>query len=185
MWGISLEGALALAYALLLGLIALALEWVAGHAHRRSLRMNTVGFTYHPDKDIWSCPKDKHLFPVFSDHGKGLVIYRAPASACNACPSKAACTDTNDGREIERSDSNDLKSGMQRFHSGMSLTLLSLATLILIVELFRVPAGNSRIVLAATSALFCVLTLRLSGKIVGDTQSVDLSRHSPPRGFIR
>src|SRR5262250_2939575 len=104
MAGVPLECILMLAYALSLALIALVLEWVAGHAHRRSLRVSTAGFSYHPDRDIWRCPQDQHLFPVFSDSAKGIVIYRAPASACNSCRSKAACTDSNHGREITKTD---------------------------------------------------------------------------------
>jgi len=65
MAGMPLECVLMLAYALALVLIALVLEWIAGHAHQRSLSVRTVGFTYHSDQDIWKCPKDQHLFPVF------------------------------------------------------------------------------------------------------------------------
>ena len=72
MAGFSLECILMLAYALSLVLIAFFLEWVAGHAHRRSLGVSTAGFRYHSDKDVWVCPKDHHLFPVFSDPVKAL-----------------------------------------------------------------------------------------------------------------
>jgi heme A synthase len=154
-----------LGYALSLTFIALLLEWIAGHAHRRSLGASTAGFTYHPDRDIWRCPRDQHLFPVFSDSAKRTVIYRAPAAACNACPSKAACTDSSNGREIERSDLSDLESGMKRFHRAVSLTLLALASLILFVELFRTGGLYPRIVLASTLMLFCVLIQRLAARL--------------------
>lgn len=165
MAGISLECALMLGYALSLALIALLLEWVARHAHRRSVGVSTTGFTYHPEHDIWKCPKDQHLFPVFSDSARGTVIYRAPAAACNACPSKAACTDSNQGREIERSNLSDVEYGMKRFHRALSLTLLVLASLILFVELFRIDSLYPRIVLASILTLFCVLIQRLSAKL--------------------
>jgi hypothetical protein len=147
MAGLPLECILMSAYALSLTLIALFLGWVAGHAHRRSLRVSTTGFTYHADR-----PKDQHLFPVFSDSVKGNVIYRAPASACNACPSKAACTDSNHGRQIER-NLTDLEYGMKRFHQAVSLTLLALASLILVVELFRTAGLYPRIMLLVSLAL--------------------------------
>ena len=165
MAGASLECILMLAYALSLGLIALLLEWVAGHAHRRSLRASTGGFTYHPDRDIWSCPRDQHLFPVFSDSVRGKVIYRASASACNTCPSKAACTDSSNGREIERNLS-DVEYGMKRFHRGISLTLLVLASLILIVELFRAGGVYPRLVLAMALLAFCAFIRRLIEQLV-------------------
>ena len=43
-----LECVLMLGYAMTLALIALLLEWVAGHAHRRSLRVSTAGLPIIP-----------------------------------------------------------------------------------------------------------------------------------------
>jgi hypothetical protein len=175
MAGVSLECTLMLGYALSLALIALALEWIAGHAHRRSLRQNTAGFTYRPDRDIWRCPRDQHLFPVFSDTARGRVIYRAPAATCNACPSKAACTDSNDGREIEQNTLSELEYGMKRFHRAVSLTLLVLACVILGVELARTGALYSRILLGATLTVFCGMIQHLFAKF---SQSMQRSRSS-------
>jgi hypothetical protein len=157
MAGVPLECILMLTYAVSLALIALLLEWVAHHAHRRSLGLSTAGFTYHPDQDIWKCPEDQRLVPVFSDSARKTVTYRAPAAACNACPCKAACTDSSRGREIERSNLSGLEYGMKRFHRALSLTLLVLASLILAVELVRAGGLYPRIVLAVTLTLFCVL----------------------------
>lgn len=155
-------------YALLLGVIALLLEMAARHAHQRSLAVRTIGFTYHPDRDIWQCPRDQHLFPVFSDPAKGVVRYRAPASTCNACQSKAACTDSNSGREIERRTSSLLEYGMQRFHRAMSLTLLALSTLILIIEIIRtagiVPRLSAGILLAGS----CAVMVRIVSGLLRD-----------------
>lgn len=164
MGGVSLECTLMLGYALSLGLIALALEWIAGHAHRRSLRVSTAGFIYHQDRDIWRCPRDQHLFPVFSDTVRGRVIYRAPAATCNACPSKAACTDSSEGREIERNTLSELEYGMKRFHRAVSLTLLVLASLILVVELFRTRGLYPRFVLVPSLTVFCGVIQHLSAK---------------------
>ena len=165
MAGVPLEYFLMLGYALSLALIALLLEWIAHHAHRRSVMGSTAGFTYHPDRDVWRCPKDQHLFPVFSDSAKGLIIYRAPASACNTCISKPACTDSNNGREIQRSSLGEVEYGMRRFHRAVSLTLLVLASLILVIELFRTSGLYPRILLALTLTLFCILAQHLSAKL--------------------
>ncbi len=159
---VSIEFILMLGYAISLALIALLLELVARHAHQRSLSVQTSGFIYHPERDIWRCPEDQHLFPVFSDSAKGTVIYRAPAAACNACRSKAACTDSNKGREIERKNASGLEYGMQRFHRAMSLTLLVLANLILFIEIFRASGLYPRAVLAGVLMLFCAIVWRLS-----------------------
>ena len=164
MAGVSLECVLMLGYALSLAFIALLLEWVAGYAHRRSLGRSTAGFTYHPGRDIWRCPQDQHLFPVFSDSASGRVVYRAPAATCNACTSKPACTDSSHGREIERSNSCELEYGMKQFRRGVSLTLLVLASVILVIELFRTGGVYPRAVLASTLALFCGTIQNLSVK---------------------
>ena len=165
MAGVSLEFILMLGYAVSLALIAVLLEVAARHAHRRSLSASTAGFTYHPDRDIWRCPRDQHLFPIFSDSAKGVVIYRAPASACNSCTSKAACTDSDHGREIERRDLNGVEYGMKRFHRAMSITLLALGGVILVVELFRVRGLFPKIVLTTVVALFAMSIQRLCAKL--------------------
>jgi hypothetical protein len=162
---VPLECILMLGYAVSLALIALVLEWLAHHAHRRTLGLRTAGFTYHPDRDIWRCPENQHLLPVLSDSVRRTVTYRAPAAACNACPSKAACTDSSEGREIERSNLSGLEYGMKRFHRALSLTLLALSSVILVVELVRTRGLYPRMVLAATLTLFCLLIQHLSAKL--------------------
>jgi len=170
MFRVPFESIVMLGYALSLVVIALLLEWAARHVHRRSLKVSSVGFTYHPDRDIWSCPRNQHLFPVFSDSVKGTVTYRAPAAACNACPSKAACTDSDGGREIERNQLGELEYGVRRFHRAVSLTLVVLASLILVVALFRTGGLYPRLVLAGSLTLFCTLIQRLAGKLSQNTQ---------------
>lgn len=162
MAGVSVEFLLMLAYAVFLAFIALILEFAARHAHRRSLSMRIAGFTYHAERDVWRCPEDQHLFPVFSDPEKMLTIYRAPAHTCNACKSKPACTDSDTGREIERRDRNGLEYGMQRFHRAFSLTLLVLASLILGLEFCRSSGPYPRAILGCAFVTFCGTIWRLS-----------------------
>ncbi len=174
----SLEVELATGYAVFLTIVAFALEWMARHMHRRTVGISTVGFTYHPDRDIWSCPRDQHLFPVFSDPMRGKVIYRAPASACNACHSKAGCTESTTGREIERIENGSVEAGMMRFHRGLSLMLLSLAALIVIVELLRTHASHPRLLLAAVFVILLVIGLRLSSGRSTAVSGPDTNDHS-------
>lgn len=162
---VSIEYVLMLGYAVALALIALVLEMAARHAHKRSLETATVGFTYHREHDVWVCPRNERLFPVFSDQAKGVVVYRAPASACNSCPSKAACTDSDTGREIERRIPQGLEYGMQRFHRAMSLTLLVLANLMLIVELFRAQGIYPRLALAVMLVVFSLVIRELASSL--------------------
>ena len=159
---VSIEFLLMLGYAVFLALVALCLELAARHAHRRSLSMRSAGFTYHPERDVWHCPEDQHLFPVFSDPAKRVTVYRAPADTCNACKSKPACTDSDVGREIERRELAGLEYGMQRFHRTISLTLLVLASLILVIEFCRSSGLYPRAILACVFTAFCVTIWRLS-----------------------
>lgn len=152
---VSIRFLLMLGYAVVLAGIAFLLERAARHTHKRSLRISTVGFTYHPDRDIWRCPEEQFLFPVFTDWAKKTVVYQAPASTCNVCKRKHACTDSNDGRRVERRSSDDLEFGMQRFHRVISITLLTLSSVLLIIDLFE-PAG-----VYPRIALVIILTLSL------------------------
>ena len=158
---VSLEFWLMLGYAVSLAVVALLLEWAACHAARCSHRLTTGGFTYPPERDVWRCPRDHHLFPILSDSLRGVVIYRAPASACNSCPSKRACTDSHEGRQIERREVNSIDHGMRRFHCAFSLTLFALASLILVIELFRTGGLYPRIAISAMLILFYKLIERL------------------------
>ena len=165
----SMELILAMGYAAFLAMVAFALEVMARHTHQRSLRISTIGFTYHADRDIWSCPQDQHLFPIFSDSIRGKVIYRAPASACNSCRSKAACTDSRTGREIIRMANESIESGMLRFHRCFSLTLLSLASFIVIIELFRTHGSTPRLLLAGILLLLSVVGRQVFRSVRVDT----------------
>jgi hypothetical protein len=131
---IPIEFLLLIGYAICLALIAMVLEMAASFAQRRSMNFNTVGFIYHPERDIWRCPQDQHLFPIFFDANQKKTVYRAPASACNSCPSKAACTDSSRGREITRMEEASIEFGMRRFHRVMSITLLTLASVLILVD---------------------------------------------------
>jgi hypothetical protein len=77
--------------------------------------------------------------------------------------SKAACTDSSDGRVIEiGAMGGGLEHGMKRFHRAVSLTLLVLASLIILVELFRTSGLYPRIALASILITFCIVIQRAS-----------------------
>jgi len=65
-----------------------------------------------------------------------------------------------------------LEHGITRFHRALSLTLVVLATLILIVELVRTGGLYPRIVLAATLTPFCLLIQHLSAKVTAVSSAV-------------
>jgi hypothetical protein len=143
------EVVLAAGYAALLIAGAFVLEWLSAHTHRRSLRYRTAGFTYDEDHDHWECPEGQYLWPHEFDHERRLVRYRARAHVCNGCSRKAACTDSDRGREIVRALDPWPHSEAGRFHRAIALLLVGLALLILLVESARHHRPQEAALLAA------------------------------------
>lgn len=139
------------------GLLAVAviLDWGAQHTMRRSERFRTAGFRYHPQHDVWICPRDEMLWPVEHDAERRLVRYRAKPSVCNACPVKSDCTSSPHGREVTRATAPWPHSESGRFHRGLSLVLVGLAALLLVVATVRHPVAPTLVL--ALPMLFAVL----------------------------
>src|SRR3954452_11610609 len=60
-------------------------------------------FTYDPERDEYRCPQDHPLRRSHAKYTEGVVVYQAEAATCNACPMKAACTASSQGRQVRRS----------------------------------------------------------------------------------
>jgi transposase len=60
-------------------------------------------FTYDPERDEYRCPEGQVLRRRKAKYTEGTVVYRAEAATCNACPLKAACTESSQGRQVQRS----------------------------------------------------------------------------------
>jgi hypothetical protein len=142
-----LEPLLAMAYAILLMVIAAGLEWVAKHAHKRSDQYHTGGFRFHHDRDAWECPVGLVLIRAEIDHKEGVVRYRAPAHTCNSCQIKSRCTHSDKGREISVPLDPWVQSASLRLQRGISLVLVTLATVIEIIELLRHTHGTEQWIL--------------------------------------
>ncbi|HVU27118.1 MAG TPA: hypothetical protein VHG71_05210 [Verrucomicrobiae bacterium] len=147
--GIHIEVILAGGYALLLVGVAVILELIARHSHRRSEHFRHTGFTYQKQLDVWQCPTGIHLTREQTDFQRKIATYRAPKHKCNGCHIKHKCTDSHDGRVLESRMDAWLQSELSRFHRGISLTLLLLAVLILAAEMFRHQGWRDWTVLAA------------------------------------
>lgn len=59
-------------------------------------------FTYDAHLDIYRCPNDALLRPRKTSFTKGAVVYHADRASCNACPRKAACTESDHGPVAQR-----------------------------------------------------------------------------------
>ena len=158
---VATEALLAAGYAAFLLCAALGLDLLAGHTHRRSLRFRTAGFTYHEHLDAWICPEGEHLWPSEHDRERRLVRYRARPQVCNACPAKARCTDSDEGREVVRFLDPWIRTEAGRFHRTLALTLVALASLVAAIGLARNHAGLEVLLLGGLLALAAVLAQRL------------------------
>lgn len=86
--------------------------------------------------------------------------------------------DSSQGREIERSELSAVESGMKHFHRVVSLTLLVLASLRLLVEVFRPGSAQARLVLACAPAAFCALIQRRSAHLLQNSKIKSSMRRS-------
>jgi hypothetical protein len=147
--GMHVEVVLAAIYAAFLAAVAFGLELLARHSHQRSERYRNSGFTYFRDLDAWECPAGQQLLRHQTDYQRRIVHYRASADACNRCPLKNNCTDSNDGRLLKSHLDSWIESELRRFHRGISLALLLLATIILLAEAIRHSARYELLVVAS------------------------------------
>ena len=154
------EALIAAGYTVMLLALALVLEWLSAHTHRRSLRYRTAGFEYSAEHDAWVCPEGEHLWPHEFDRERRLVRYRAKAHVCNGCPAKQRCTDSDHGREIVRPLDPWPHSEAGRFHRVISLMLVILAILVAAVALARNHAPADAAALCPVLVL-CALAARL------------------------
>ena len=69
---------------------------------KRTPRFSRRDFTYDPERDTYTCPQGVVLpFASFSAAEQLKLYYTDPAT-CNACPLKARCTTTDQGRRVRR-----------------------------------------------------------------------------------
>jgi hypothetical protein len=147
--GVHTEVVLAASYAVFLSTVAVGLELLARHSHRRSERYRNSGFTYFADRDAWECPAGQQLHRQGTDHQRRIVHYRASPDACNRCSLKNNCTDSNEGRLLKSHLDSWIESELRRFHRGISVVLLLLAVIILSAEAMRHSAQYELLVVAS------------------------------------
>ena len=148
-------------YAVVLLVVAFALDWLAQHTQRRSERFRTAGFRYLPQHDAWTCSEDAMLWPMGHDEEHHLVRYRAEPSVCNSCHVKPDCTSSTNGREVTRAVAPWPHSEAGRFHRGMSMVLVGCAAVLLLVAAAR-HLEPSTLVLAVPMLFTILLGIRYS-----------------------
>jgi hypothetical protein len=131
MTGVASESLLAAGYAVFLAVVALAIDALARHSHRRSELYRTAGFTFHEHLDSWECPEGQRLHRMETDIEHRLARYRATAHVCNACPRKPDCTDSDTGREVTRALDPWPHSEAGRFHRVIAISIVCFGLLVL------------------------------------------------------
>ena len=121
MSGVATESLLAAGYALFLCVVALGLDALAKHSHRRSELYRTAGFSYDEQHDCLGVPGGREAPSDRNRPQLRLARYRARAHVCNSCPRKGDCTDSDTGRELTRALDPWPHSEVGRFHRGSPL----------------------------------------------------------------
>jgi hypothetical protein len=178
---LSAETIAASGYAAFLVVVALGLDRLGRHAHHRSGRFRTNGFTYRPEVDLWVCPEGEHLRPFAVDHHRRVARYRARPVVCNACPAKEGCTDSDEGREIVRPIDPWPHSEAGRFHRGISVVLLALASLIAAIGLFLGATTAGTALLGLTLLASAGAGLRMYRGLIAMPSGWRSETPSPPR----
>jgi hypothetical protein len=166
-----IEPVLVAAYAVLLVIVAAGLEWLAKHSHKRADRYHTGGFRFHHDRDAWECPMGIALIRAEIDHDQQMVLYRAPAHTCNSCQIKSRCTQSVNGREIAVPLDPWVRSASLQLQRGISLVLLTLASFILLLELFRDLHSTDQYVLGGVLVVVLLRFVRLARRTLSRASS--------------
>lgn len=165
-WGFEDSTLLTAAYALLLVGLGALLEWLGRGSHRFAERFHLAGFRFDPERDVWHCPEGQRLFNIASDPLARTVVYQAPAHACNACHARPNCTDSSDGRRIERRVDSWFESELWRFHQGITLVLLALAAVVLVWRMEGPDGLRDRLLLGGLFAPLPFMGIRLIASLM-------------------
>jgi transposase len=84
--------------------------------HRTGL-FGRDAFAYEADQDRYRCPEHHPLARERVKATEGVVVYRADAAICNACPVKAKCTTSDRGRIVHRSLYADYLEKVRGYHT--------------------------------------------------------------------
>ena len=73
-------------------------------------------FAYDAERDEYRCPANHPLRRATVKHGEEVIVYQADPATCNACPLKAACTESKTGRRVQRSFHADYLDKVRDYH---------------------------------------------------------------------
>ncbi|HEY1238758.1 MAG TPA: hypothetical protein VGE91_10495 [Solirubrobacterales bacterium] len=131
MSGVATESLLAAGYGIFLAVVALTIDLLARHSHRRAELYRTGGFTFHVQLDAWECPEGERLHRIETDMQHRMARYRARAHVCNGCPRKSDCTDSDSGREVTRMLDPWPHSEAGHFHRVIAIAIIGFGLLVI------------------------------------------------------
>lgn len=127
-----METTLGIAYACFLGSLAWGLERLGRTVSRRADRFQAEGFQYREEIDAYECHGGEHLPLVEIDDDRKLRRYGREDLQCSGCVHQKNCTSAEQGGHVVRSNRRWLDTEIGKFHRGLSLVLMVLASLVLI-----------------------------------------------------
>jgi hypothetical protein len=125
----------------------------------RARRYAERGFEYDEAEDHYRCPQGERLALHLIEPDNRLAVYRAPASRCNECPSKASCTPHDEGRHIYRPLAEWAETDVGRFHLRFSVLMFAAGVVVSLAGLARWGGrpGTGLLLLGLSASLACVL----------------------------
>jgi len=75
-------------------------------------------FTYHRDRNLYTCPNGKETVRVYDKPKLEGLQYEFRKSDCNVCPFKSECTTSKSGRSVFRSYFFDLYEAARKFNES-------------------------------------------------------------------
>ncbi len=116
---------------------ARAVEALARVHFARARRHGERGFEYVEAEDHYECPEGERLSLHVLDEANRLAVYRAPASTCNNCPLKGACTPHDEGRHLFRSLAGWAETDVGRFHQRLSALMFGAGAVLASAGMWR------------------------------------------------
>ena len=77
-------------------------------------------FTYDAERDLYVCPQGQPLRRYHVEYTAQKVEYRGDPATCNACPLKAQCTPSDQGRGVHRHFAEPYLERVRAYHETMA-----------------------------------------------------------------
>src|SRR6266702_6066120 len=84
---------------------------------KRTSVYSKQAFRYDPERDVYECPNNAILPLHTHAYNEREKRYQADATTCNACPLKAQCTTSDQGRLLKRSFDEEYLEQVRAYHT--------------------------------------------------------------------